>query len=378
MGRLTHLSRGNGTSEYRYYDGDQCIQRTKNDGTVIDRTVWGIDHDEVIARWTPTNGWLYHHQDAIGSTVAITDGGGNVVEQYKYDAFGQEDILDPSGNPRTVSAVGNPWMFTGQELMADLGLCNYKNRFYLADLGRFLQQDPVRFDAGDLNLYRYCGNDPFNRTDSTGLEEQPETFTEQSAVFHVQGDGKATALTAAATDPKNSGPSGVAVAADTIGGAGLPVIPKPSALGSASMTSPASVIARTSLPDVTLSEPLPAPTYNNPNIMSTKLGTVAGRVVPAAGVVVAVVDTAMSSNPLRTGMGHVFGFAGSAIGGAAGVIAATPTGGLAVPVTGTVGVVAGGYMGNRVGTGLYDFAAILCRSSSPPTSDQRTEGGSSP
>lgn len=31
-----------------------------------------------------------------------------------------------------------------------------------------MQNDPVRFDAGDINLYRYCANDPVNFVDSSG------------------------------------------------------------------------------------------------------------------------------------------------------------------------------------------------------------------
>ena len=59
--------------------------------------------------------------------------------------------------------------------MPELGLHNYKNRFYSDDLGRFLQQDPIRFDAGDFNLYRYCGNDPIDRSDPDGLAWDPDS-----------------------------------------------------------------------------------------------------------------------------------------------------------------------------------------------------------
>ena len=52
--------------------------------------------------------------------------------------------------------------------MPEIGLHNFKNRFYHADLGRFLQNDPIRFDGGDLNLYRYVWNSPSNFSDPTG------------------------------------------------------------------------------------------------------------------------------------------------------------------------------------------------------------------
>ncbi len=43
---------------------------------------------------------------------------------------------------------------------------------YQPELGRFLQPDPKEFEAGDYNLYRYCHNDPVNKSDPTGLREQ--------------------------------------------------------------------------------------------------------------------------------------------------------------------------------------------------------------
>lgn len=42
--------------------------------------------------------------------------------------------------------------------------------------GRWLQQDPAEFDAGDPNLYRYVGNNPANDTDPTGLYNQDVHF----------------------------------------------------------------------------------------------------------------------------------------------------------------------------------------------------------
>jgi RHS repeat-associated protein len=91
-----------------------------------------------------------------------------VIERYLYDPFGLPDIRDANGNARTATAIGNLWLFTGQEWRRDIQLANYKARWYQPTLGRFLQNDPVRFDAGDLNLYRYCFNNPINHTDPSG------------------------------------------------------------------------------------------------------------------------------------------------------------------------------------------------------------------
>lgn len=169
-GRLVKLVK-NGVTEYRFYDGAQCFLRTDGNGTAIDWTVWGPTPDEVIARQV-SGAWQFYHQDQINSVYAVTNAAGSVLERYLYDPFGLPDVRDANwGSLGTYTVIGNPWLFTGQEWRGDLSLSNYKARWYQPTLGRFLQNDPVRFDAGDVNLYRYCGNDPMNRSDPLGLAD---------------------------------------------------------------------------------------------------------------------------------------------------------------------------------------------------------------
>jgi RHS repeat-associated protein len=72
-------------------------------------------------------------------------------------------------NGQPASAWGNRFLFTGREYLSELKLYDYRNRMYQPELGRFLQPDPKEFGAGDYNLYRYCHNDPINKTDPFGL-----------------------------------------------------------------------------------------------------------------------------------------------------------------------------------------------------------------
>ena len=37
---------------------------------------------------------------------------------------------------------------------------------------RFISEDPIGFDGGDVNLYAYCGNNPINFADPFGLEAE--------------------------------------------------------------------------------------------------------------------------------------------------------------------------------------------------------------
>lgn len=49
-------------------------------------------------------------------------------------------------------------------------------------MGRFLSEDPTSFDGGDMNLYRYCQNNPVDRTDPSGLCSTP-TFEPATTYF---------------------------------------------------------------------------------------------------------------------------------------------------------------------------------------------------
>lgn len=56
---------------------------------------------------------------------------------------------------------------------------------YSPTLGRFIQNDPIGFDAGDMNLQRYVGNNPAKRLDPTGLVELTVDLATKTATLEV-------------------------------------------------------------------------------------------------------------------------------------------------------------------------------------------------
>jgi RHS repeat-associated protein len=74
--------------------------------------------------------------------------------------------------PHSIS--GNRYLFAGREWLPRVALYDYRNRVYSVDLGRFLQIDPIRFSAREINLYSYVANnaaawsDPFGLSKGTG------------------------------------------------------------------------------------------------------------------------------------------------------------------------------------------------------------------
>jgi len=100
----------------------------------------------------------YYHKDEQLSTVLITDEKGQVKNQYKYHAFGEEF--------ETQERIINRIRYTGQQYDGVSGQYYLRARFYNPSLGRFMQEDPYRGDG--LNLYAYCQNNPVNYYDPSG------------------------------------------------------------------------------------------------------------------------------------------------------------------------------------------------------------------
>jgi RHS repeat-associated protein len=59
-------------------------------------------------------------------------------------------------------------VFGRREYDSETGLYYYRARYYEPKFGRFIGEDPIRFDGG-MNFYAYVGNNPVTYTDSTGL-----------------------------------------------------------------------------------------------------------------------------------------------------------------------------------------------------------------
>ena len=143
----------------------------------------------------------YYHKDGLGSIQSLTDEAGQVIQSYEYAGFGR--ITSQSGS------LEQPFTFTGRELDQMLAqeettswitystelkpgvqdpqgtkgggrieiktprqtedLYFYRARYYDPKAGRFLSKDLIGFTSGDVNLYRYVGNNPTDLSDPWGL-----------------------------------------------------------------------------------------------------------------------------------------------------------------------------------------------------------------
>ena len=110
------------------------------------------------------NNAKYYHFDPTGSTLALTQSNGMVVDSYAYS---------PYGETTTVGTTRNPFKYVGKLGVMDdgNGLHYMRARYYRADVGRFLSLDALAGSVGEpqtLNRYAYSGGNPVTRIDPTG------------------------------------------------------------------------------------------------------------------------------------------------------------------------------------------------------------------
>ncbi len=164
----------NGAITYYIYDGEKPILEYNVNNALVGFNLYGKGIDEIIERgaYGADNQWHWYflNQDHEGSVTHLTDASGNVIERYRYDAFGAPTIYAPNWTVRNTSSFNNRFLFTGREYLG-AWIYEYRARVYHSGLGRFMSEDPKLFDAGDYNLFRYCHNDPIDFTDPMGTQD---------------------------------------------------------------------------------------------------------------------------------------------------------------------------------------------------------------
>lgn len=166
-----------GVSTHFLYDGLNTVQEQV--GGTAANLLSGLGLDEAWQR-TSSSGATTLLTDAQGSTVTLTDGFGGTQTTYTYEPFGSTTA--------TGAASENSAQFTGREADSPK-MYFYRARYYAATLGRFIQEDPIDFSSGEINLYAYVSNRPVNATDPLGLYSWDE-FVYDGVMFSAGlGDG---------------------------------------------------------------------------------------------------------------------------------------------------------------------------------------------
>ncbi|MDR1484306.1 MAG: hypothetical protein LBT09_05740, partial [Planctomycetaceae bacterium] len=158
------------------HDDWQIIATLDSKNNVKDRYLWGTKQDELICN---NNNWtLGDHLNTIRDTIKSN---GTVVSHLEYNAFGK--LISETKNDLPFFA------YTGK-LFDNISDQQWNiNRWYDSNVGRWMSDDPIGYDANDSNLFRFVRNHTVSSTDPFGYESL--TITTYYARLHVPyGDGQ--------------------------------------------------------------------------------------------------------------------------------------------------------------------------------------------
>ena len=154
-------------TRYIYDAGGNLLAEADGSNNIIRYYIHGLG---LMAMVTPANAVYTYHYNAVGSTIAMTDSTQAIVNKYVYDPFG--NILNQT------EAVTQPFKFVGQHgvMTEPNGFYYMRARYYDPEVGRFISEDPIGFDGGDVNLCAYASNNPILLMDPNGLKNWGTTL----------------------------------------------------------------------------------------------------------------------------------------------------------------------------------------------------------
>ena len=218
LGHRVKQARGSWTTRY-YYDGETVLAEYDGAGSLLRYHIHGPSYVDEHILLNQAGQEYYYLLTSLYSVSGLADAKGQVVERYRYDAYGQPawlatpgkrlflqfqaafsgsnpcseagraydfngdgkvDLADYgiyyAGGPGGGVAI-SPYRFTGQPLdfhLVDattgrpaLVLYHYRARAYEAYSGRFCQRDPELY-RDSMDLYEYVASDPTGELDPSG------------------------------------------------------------------------------------------------------------------------------------------------------------------------------------------------------------------
>jgi RHS repeat-associated protein len=159
----------NGVITSFVYDRLNPVQ--EQSGFATTNLLTGLRLDEYLGRSDGAGTTSFFLDDAVGSTVGLTNSSGALDTTYTYEAFGAVTITGPANT--------NTFQYTGRE-NDGTGIYAYRARYYHPRFQRFLSEDPFqalprpssaplsRFSLSSNN-YVYADNSPARFSDPLGL-----------------------------------------------------------------------------------------------------------------------------------------------------------------------------------------------------------------
>jgi RHS repeat-associated protein len=185
--KVSRVKWANGNWVNFFYDGSGTLLKRKlssGDTWVYQDEIiyknnkyYQLNHDEGRAIYdTVANKWRFEfeYRDILGNLrVAFRDSLAEPVNGvYAPPVVTQIDEIDPTGlSLSSLNYAGvnkNNFGFINRETFTETGWINLNNRFYMPDLMRFGQTDPITEGQEHLSLYQYGWNNPVRFSDPNG------------------------------------------------------------------------------------------------------------------------------------------------------------------------------------------------------------------
>jgi RHS repeat-associated protein len=152
-----------GTIVYKDYkpiplaEQEKALQEENKDSNVV-----------AFAPPSGAGGIYYYHPDHLGTSTALTDFNGNAYQFFLNLPFGETMAQQLGSN-----YYNSPYKFNGKELDEETGFYYYGARYYDPRISIWHSVDPLAEHSPNKSPYHYCSNNPINRTDPTGMCDDP-------------------------------------------------------------------------------------------------------------------------------------------------------------------------------------------------------------
>lgn len=153
------------TTFYTYVDG-RLIGEQTGDNTLI----YLYDENGIKYGFTYNGSNYYYNLNLQGDVIGIYDASGNNVVEYTYNVW--RELTTITGSLASTIGELNPIRYRGYYYDAETGFYLTGTRYYDPEIGRFINADgyiSTGQDINGFNMFSYCGNNPVNRIDPTGM-----------------------------------------------------------------------------------------------------------------------------------------------------------------------------------------------------------------
>jgi RHS repeat-associated protein len=158
--KIVEKSNSNVTSTKQFVWCGTKVREERDANNVVTKRFFG-EGEQIVA----TSLKFYFTRDHLGSIREMTGNQGITRAQYDYDPYGRRTKI--TGDQEA------DFGFTGHYYHAPSGLHLAVYRAYDADIGRWINRDPIR-ERGGLNLYEYVLDQPTGKIDRLGLSSGHE------------------------------------------------------------------------------------------------------------------------------------------------------------------------------------------------------------